>query len=66
MGSRKRSEVPAQRVRLVRKFARVINDVDLALFQVGDVIRATEAVALMLIGERWAVLVPNGETIADP
>lgn len=37
--TRRRSEISVHRVRLVRKFAQVINGVDLAPFQVGDVIR---------------------------
>lgn len=54
------------RVRLVRKFAEVINGVDLSPFQVGDVIRVPEAIAMMLIREGWAELLSTVETRAQP
>jgi hypothetical protein len=53
-----------QRIRLIRKLASIINDVDLSTFQVGDVIRVPEATAAMLIREGWAELV-NGDKTLD-
>jgi hypothetical protein len=55
-----------QRIRLVRKLAPIINGVDLSTFQVGDVLRVPEALAVMLIREGWAELLPNGEKLSDP
>lgn len=42
-------------VRLVRKLAEEINDLDLSRFVVGDVIEVPGHTALMLMGEGWAV-----------
>jgi hypothetical protein len=50
-----------QRIRLIRKFSSMLNGVDLTQFQVGDVIRVTEATAAMLIRKGWAELVKDEE-----
>ena len=48
---------PLKRVRLIRKFAPILNGIDLSRFRVGDVIWVSDAVAAMLIAEGWAELV---------
>ena len=53
------------RIRLVRKLVSILNGVDLSALQVGDVLRVPEAVAVMLIREGSAELLPNGEKLAD-
>ena len=57
----KRSDIHGQRIRLIRKFAEVINGVDLSPFQVGDVIRVSEGTAVMLIREGWAELLSDDQ-----
>ena len=45
-------------VRLTRKYAEMINGVDLAMCSVGDVLRLPARDAALLIAEGWAV--PHG------
>ena len=42
------------RIRLTRKLAAVVNGVDLSARKVGDVIELSDALARMMIAERWA------------
>ena len=63
--TKKPREIDAARVRLIRKFAQAINGVDLSSFQVGDVIRAPEPVAMMLMREGWAELLTDSDKPAD-
>lgn len=51
------------RIRLVRKLAPVVNGVDLSKVEVGDVLWVPEAVAVMLVREQWAELLPNGDKV---
>jgi hypothetical protein len=46
------------RVRLIRKFARLLNGVDLSGVGVGQILWVSEREAAMLIAERWAVAEP--------
>jgi hypothetical protein len=56
--SRRRTEddlpLSVQRIRLIKKLAPVLNDIDLSSFQVGDVLLVAEPTAAMLIREGWA------------
>jgi hypothetical protein len=52
----------AMLVRLTKKLADVVNDVDLSSWAEGDVIDLPEAQAQMLIAERWAEPVAHGES----
>ena len=49
---------PAMHIRLTRKFARVLNGLDLRAFSVGDVIELEDRFGHMLLREGWAELVP--------
>lgn len=51
-------------IRLLRILAPVVNGVDLSGLRAGDVVLVSDAVADMLIQERWAELVP--ESIRPP
>ena len=42
------------RIRLTRKLAAVVNGVDLSSRKVGDIIELSDALARMMIAERWA------------
>jgi hypothetical protein len=53
------------RIKLVRKFANVINDIDLTRVAVGDVIDIEARQARMLLVEGWAEPVPPGSGPAD-
>lgn len=49
-----------QRIRIIRKLAAVLNDVDLSGVSVGDIVLLPEAAAVMLIREGWAALPSDG------
>lgn len=42
------------RIRLIKKLAPVLNDIDLSHVEIGDFVFVPEAVAAMLIREGWA------------
>ena len=50
-----RDEADAMRVRLVRKFSEVIDDIDLSRARIGDVLTLTLREGLLLVAEGWAV-----------
>jgi hypothetical protein len=45
------------RIRLIKKYAHVLNGIDLSHIEVGDEFVVAEAVAVMLIREGWAEVV---------
>jgi hypothetical protein len=47
------------RVRLLKKYAEVINDLDLGPYSPGDEFDCSESEARMLILEQWAEAVPH-------
>ncbi len=47
------------RIRLVRKFANILNGVDLSHLSVGDVVEMAPHHAAMLVAEGWAQEVTN-------
>ena len=47
------------RIRLVRKFANILNGVDLSRLSVGDVVEMAPHHAAMLVAEGWAQEVTN-------
>ena len=53
-----------QRIKLIRKFAPVLNGVDLSRAEIGSQLIVSDAVAAMLIKEGWAELVDKQP--ADP
>ena len=54
------------RVRLVRKFALVLNGVDLSKVHLGDVVDFPDAAARMLVLEGWAEVVESDEADLQP
>ena len=52
-------------VRLTRKFAEILNGLDLRPFNVGEVIDLDDQPAVMLLMEGWALRVDNGPSTAD-
>jgi hypothetical protein len=60
-----RSQV--QRIRLIRKYAEVLNGFNLSRLEVGDVFVVPEAAAAMLIREGWAELADQrDESVPKP
>ena len=54
------------RIRLTRKLAAVVNGVDLSARKVGDIIELSDALARMMIAERWAEPVDQPGVGHDP
>jgi hypothetical protein len=54
------------RVRLTKKFADMIDGVDLSRFMVGQTLRLTPAEARLLMAEGWAEPVELGSLRAEP
>ena len=52
------------RVRLVKKFAIVLNGVDLSRRKVGDVFNCPDRVGRMLVLEGWAEVIEQGKPFA--
>ena len=52
--------IQTMRVKLVRKFANILNGIDLTKISVGDVINVAPHQAAMLILEGWAEEAPHG------
>jgi hypothetical protein len=48
-------------VRLTRKFAEVLNGLDLSTFRVGDVMELSTPMGTMLLDEGWAEPAPSPE-----
>jgi hypothetical protein len=48
-----------RRVRLTRILSRLLNGFDLSIFRVGEVVLVPEAIAAMLMAERWAEPEPD-------
>jgi hypothetical protein len=59
-----------RRVRLTRILSRLLNGFDLSKFRVGEVVLVPEAIAAMLMAERWAEPEPdplsNDQRLAEP
>jgi hypothetical protein len=53
--SRFRDEANTMRVRLVKKLAEMIDDIDLSRARIGDILTLRFDEALLLIAEGWAV-----------
>jgi hypothetical protein len=49
------------RVRLIKKFAQVLNGVDLDKLRVGECVELPTQIARMLLAEGWAVLIDSDE-----
>lgn len=52
-------------IRLTRKFAGVLNGVDLRPFAVGQILHLEDRLALMLLAEGWGEPVAGGPATAD-
>ena len=54
------------RVRLTRKLAERLNDIDLSGRTVGDVLELSDRHAMILLAEGWAEIVDGGAASAPP
>ncbi len=57
-------KVGAMKVRLIRKHAECIDDVDLSSHRVGDVLELHESQGALLVAEKWAI--PERRERAQP
>lgn len=53
------------KVRLIRKYAEMINGIDLSAASTGDEIELSPRDAAMLIAEGWAAPIASGVAVAD-
>jgi len=53
------------KVRLIRKYAQMINGIDLSAASTGDEIELSPRDAEMLIAEGWAAPIASGAAVAD-